>query len=65
MAFSKVPAKLDQDVEYSPYAMKVASSPAAADVSPRAARRHRGANIRLDQATGEAGNGVFEGPCKA
>ena len=65
MVFSKVPAKPDQDVEYSSYAMKVASSPAAADVSPRAARRHRGANTRLDQATGEAGNGVFEGPCKA
>ena len=31
MVFSKVPAKPDQNVEYAPYAMKVASSPAATD----------------------------------
>ena len=65
MAFSKVPVKPDQDVEYSPYAIKVAASPAAGDVSPRAARRHRRSGTRRDHATGEAENGVFEGPCKA
>ena len=49
----------DQDVEYSPYAIKVAASPAAGDVSPRAARRHRRSGTRRDHATGEAGDGVF------
>ena len=50
----------DQDVGYSPYAIKVAApSPAAGDVSPRAARRHRRSSTRRDHATGEAGDGVF------